>query len=74
MRHHHRPLAAYRLISTISFLCLLGAFILMLLVALSLPIIKAIYLLEVQAVTTDQPATSIATELRFGVWGVCATR
>ncbi|KAF8575221.1 hypothetical protein K439DRAFT_1641561 [Ramaria rubella] len=55
-------------------LCLFASFILLLLVSLSLPIIKALYLVEVNAVpATSQPATSIATTLRFGIWGFCAT-
>jgi hypothetical protein len=51
------------------------AFILLLLVGISLPIVKAVYLLSLQAnVSEDTIATDVATELRFGVWGVCATR
>jgi len=49
------------------------AFLLLFLVALSLPIIKSIYIFSVQANTKNAPATSIATQLRFGVWGFCAT-
>ncbi|KAF7324289.1 hypothetical protein MSAN_02527600 [Mycena sanguinolenta] len=41
-----------------------------LLIGLSLPIIKQIYLLKVSSTSQGQPATSVATELRFGVWGV----
>jgi uncharacterized metal-binding protein len=55
--------------------CLIVAFFLLLFVALSLPIIKSIYLLQFRANTaSDVPATSLGTELRFGVWGFCATR
>jgi hypothetical protein len=44
-------------------------------VALSLPIIKSIYLLKLDGhAVSDVPATSIGTELRFGVWGFCVTR
>ena len=51
------------------------AFVLMLLVALSLPIIKPVFLLSVVATTVSElPETNLATELRFGVWGFCATR
>jgi hypothetical protein len=38
-----------------------------------LPIVKGVYLLRVQSIVEDQPETSTATELRFGVWGVCAS-
>jgi uncharacterized BrkB/YihY/UPF0761 family membrane protein len=55
--------------------CLITAFFLLLFVALSLPIIKSVYLLQLNANTaSDVPATSVGTELRFGVWGFCATR
>ncbi|KAI9465928.1 actin cortical patch SUR7/pH-response regulator pali [Lactarius psammicola] len=54
--------------------CLSAAFLLFLLVALSLPIIKSIYLLQLEGITSpSQPATSVGTRLRFGVWGFCAT-
>jgi len=67
-----KPLRHYRIISLSSFLLLFASFLLFLLVALSLPIIKGIYLLTLKAaVNPDQPTTSIGTELRFGVWGVC---
>jgi len=71
---YHKPLFHYRYISLAAFLLLLVAFIIFLLVALSLPIIKTVYLLKVSAlVNPNQPVTSIATVLKFGVWGVCAT-
>jgi len=57
-------------ISCISGLLLVVSFVLFILVALSLPILKSIYLLKAKSTSTGQPATSIATELRFGVWGV----
>lgn len=64
----------WRLTTLIAFL-LLASFILLLFVAISLPVFKPIYLLSVHtSAAADQPATSIATELRFGVWGFCATR
>lgn len=54
---------------------LFGAFIIFLLVGICMPIIKAIYLFEIQAVPADgQPETSIGTQIRFGVWGLCITR
>jgi len=72
LKPHHRPLAAYRLLSYICIGLLSLAFLFSLLVGVSLPIIKSIYLLKVRSTRPDQPTTSIATELRFGVWGVCA--
>lgn len=39
-----------------------------------MPIIKAVYLFQVNFVTAaGEPATSIATNFRFGVWGYCAS-
>jgi len=72
VKPHHRPLAAYRVLSYICIGLLFTAFLLSLLVGLSLPITKPIYLLRFYSVRTGQPDTSIATDLRFGVWGVCA--
>ncbi|KAJ6631519.1 hypothetical protein B0H10DRAFT_2299889 [Mycena sp. CBHHK59/15] len=73
VKPHHRPLAAYRVLSYICIALLFTAFLLSLLIAVSLPILKPIYLLRFFSVANNgQPATSIATELRFGVWGVCA--
>jgi len=55
--------------------CLVTASILFLFVALSLPIIKTVYLLQINGhPSSSQPETSIGTELRFGVWGLCVTR
>ncbi|PCH35592.1 hypothetical protein WOLCODRAFT_59049, partial [Wolfiporia cocos MD-104 SS10] len=49
------------------------AFLLYLLVALSLPIIKSIYLFSIHFNEEDGDVESaVATELRFGVWGLCA--
>ncbi|KAJ7147467.1 actin cortical patch SUR7/pH-response regulator pali [Mycena crocata] len=73
VKPQHRPLAAYRILSWICIGLCFTAFLLSLLVGLSLPIIKPIYLLRFYSVRTGQPATSIATELRFGIWGVCAS-
>ncbi|KAL1719720.1 SUR7/PalI family-domain-containing protein [Schizophyllum commune] len=72
MQEHHKPLRAYRAISLAAFLCLLVAFILQLLVSLSTPIIKSVYLVRVESTQEQEVVTSIATGLRFGVWGVCA--
>lgn len=56
-----------------AFLFLLTAFILLLLVALSVPITRSVYLLKVTAaLNPGQPSTDIASILRFGCWGVCA--
>lgn len=56
-------------------LTLLASFVLLLLVSLSLPIIKALYIVKVSSIpSVSQPPTNIATELRFGVWGFCANR
>ncbi|CAL1711370.1 unnamed protein product [Somion occarium] len=79
MSHHHhhhggRPLSRYRGTSIWAFLFLLASFVLFLLVALSIPIIKAIYLFVFDFGTQPtQPPTSIATDIRFGVWGFCAS-
>ncbi|KAK7691753.1 hypothetical protein QCA50_005154 [Cerrena zonata] len=74
--HHHpaRPLVAYRGTSIFAFLFLLASFVLFLLVAISIPIIKPIYLFIFDfGVQEGQPQTSIATDIRFGVWGFCAS-
>ena len=69
LRHRNRRHA------TITGFCLFAAFILFLFVALSLPIIKNVYLLQINGHPSSlQPTTSIGTELRFGVWGFCVTR
>ncbi|KAF8514638.1 actin cortical patch SUR7/pH-response regulator pali [Hysterangium stoloniferum] len=48
-------------------------FLLLLLVSLSLPILKTLYLAQLKTTpSVSQPPTSIATELRFGIWGFCA--
>ncbi|KAG9221239.1 hypothetical protein CCMSSC00406_0008926 [Pleurotus cornucopiae] len=64
MKREHRPLARHKVVSSISFFLLLAAFILLLLVAISLPIIKAVYLISVKADVSALPLTSAATELR----------
>ncbi|KAI5115848.1 hypothetical protein M0805_006262 [Coniferiporia weirii] len=69
-RHHRRKHNFY---VTAVIALIVAAFILLLLVALSLPIIKPVYLLSVVSTATETVPTSIATELRFGVWGYCAT-
>ena len=55
--------------------CLFNAFILFLFIALSLSIIKVVYLLQKinGYPSSSLPETSIGTELRFGVWGFCVT-
>jgi len=55
-------------------LTLFASFLLFLLVSLSLPIIKTFYLVQVNSIPSlPEPQTNVATELRFGVWGFCAT-
>nr|GAT60315.1 predicted protein [Mycena chlorophos] len=73
VKPHHKPFAAYRLLSWICIALLFIAALLSLLVGLSLTIIKPIYILRVYSTSMGQPTTSLATELRFGVWGVCAS-
>ena len=69
LRHRNRRHAA------VTGFCLFAAFILFLFVALSLPIIKNVYLLQINGhPSASLPTTSIGTELRFGVWGFCVTR
>ncbi|RPD57782.1 hypothetical protein L226DRAFT_163462 [Lentinus tigrinus ALCF2SS1-7] len=73
-RRRPRPFARHLGISLTTCAFLFASFILFLLVGLSLPLIKNIYLFELEFATRpDQPVTSVATSLRFGVWGVCAT-
>lgn len=70
----HRPLALYRPISLLTVFLLFAAFLLFLLVSLSLTIIKPIFLFSLVS-TAPPPASaplSLATELRFGIWGFCA--
>lgn len=68
-----RPLQRHKVLSIITSSLLLTEFLFFLLVALSVPIIKTIYLLELTSQPqAGQPATSVATRLRFGVWGLCA--
>ncbi|KAF9486059.1 hypothetical protein BDN70DRAFT_964529 [Pholiota conissans] len=70
----HRPQMRYRIVTVLSVGLLFSSFLLLLLVSLSLPIIKPIYLLSVQSTTpVASQLRSLDTELRFGVWGVCAT-
>ncbi|KAG6864781.1 hypothetical protein C0991_007155 [Blastosporella zonata] len=69
----HRPLAHHSFVSSVAFFLLFVAFIILLFVSISLPIVKSVYLLSVQSTLTGQVPTNIATELRFGVWGLCAS-
>jgi hypothetical protein len=69
----HKPLAAHRALSLLCVFFLFAAFILLLLVGLSLPIVHPVYLINVYSASTpEQPISSLDTQLRFGVWGVCA--
>lgn len=74
LRAELRPLSRYPAVSLISCALHFVAFLLLLLVALSLPIIKTIYLVQLTSEAHENTPLSIATELRFGVWGLCATR
>lgn len=69
-----KPLSGHKVVSSISFTFLFIAFILLLLVSLSLPIIHSIYILSLTSTSIGQPQTSLATEINFGVWGLCASR
>ncbi|KIJ65979.1 hypothetical protein HYDPIDRAFT_166939 [Hydnomerulius pinastri MD-312] len=68
-----RPLQEHVLISLATFSIFLTAFLLFLLVGLSLTIIPSIYLVKVSALNSVDPVSDAATSLWFGVWGVCAT-
>lgn len=74
MKSYYRPFAHYPAISFASFLALSTAFVLLLIVALSIPILKTIAILTVTSTVKGQVETGIATQLRFGVWGFCASR
>ncbi|KAI0941677.1 hypothetical protein AcW1_003499 [Taiwanofungus camphoratus] len=68
-----RPLARHLEISIATCVVMFISFLLYLLVGLSLPIIKSIYLFSIKLkAVAGQPPTAAATDLRFGVWGVCA--
>lgn len=67
-----RPLQEHVVISLCNLLIHLSSFLLFLLVGLSLPIIKSIYIIDVAAYHSVDPISDAATELRFGVWGACA--
>ena len=69
-----KPLRKHPVISIVTSSLLLTDFLFFLLVALSVPIIKSIYLLSLDSITSGEPVTSVATRLRFGVWGMCAYR
>ncbi|PPQ93851.1 hypothetical protein CVT25_013561 [Psilocybe cyanescens] len=70
----HRPLALYKSISLVTIFLLFSSFLLFLLVSLSLTIIKPIYLFSLRstAPAPESAPLSLATELRFGIWGFCA--
>lgn len=68
-----RPLQRHLVVSLSTFTIFLTAFLLYLLVGLSLPITPSIYIIEVSAVNSTNPISDADTTLYFGVWGVCAT-
>lgn len=52
---------------------LFAAFALLFVVSLSAPVLKPIYILEIISnVPPNVPKTSVATQVRFGLWGWCA--
>ena len=68
-----RPRKNMAIPTTLSPILLLCATVLLVLVSLSAPIIKSIYLLNIHA--EDEPGIPLdgATQLNFGVWGYCAS-
>jgi len=73
-RVHPKKRRQHTGIVTTAIALLVIAFVLLLLVSISLPIVKAVYLFTLQAKDAeDLLPTSIGTEVRFGVWGYCAT-
>ncbi|KAG1737905.1 uncharacterized protein EDB91DRAFT_1139739 [Suillus paluster] len=56
-----------------SFTLFFTAFLLFLLVGLSLPIIESIIIIKVSAINSVDPVANAITELQYGVWGVCIT-
>jgi len=68
-----RPLQEHVLISLATFAIFFTAFLLYLLVGLSLTITPSIYIIKVSAQNSTDPVSDAATTLWFGVWGVCAT-
>lgn len=53
---------------------LFTAFLLLLLVSVSMPIAKPVWILEIASTPPAyEPKTSIATQVRFGLWGYCAS-
>lgn len=52
---------------------LLAAFLLLLLVTLSVPIIKAIYLFKLTAKVSGILDSGAGATARFGVWGYCVS-
>ncbi|EPS93150.1 hypothetical protein FOMPIDRAFT_1026623 [Fomitopsis schrenkii] len=71
--HPPRPLKKYIWISLANCFLFFSAFLLYLLVALSTPVIKDIFLFRIEFTQEGGNAPSpTATDLRFGVWGLCA--
>ena len=57
-----------------TFFILLAAFVLLLFVSLSIPIIKSIYLLQLSANVKEGisiVSATVTAQVRFGVWGYC---
>ncbi|KAI0090762.1 hypothetical protein BDY19DRAFT_734061 [Irpex rosettiformis] len=62
----------FRCAASLTFFLLLAAFVLYLLVTLSLPIIRQIYLFQLSFAAQNGQA-STTPDFRFGVWGFCAS-
>lgn len=74
-RVHPQKKRRHATVVFIAIVLLAVAFVLLFLVSVSLPIIKAVYILALQAKgVEDLLPTDVGTEVRFGVWGYCATR
>ena len=69
-----RPLQKHLVVSLTTFAVFFTAFLLFILVGLSLTITPSIYIIEVSALNSKTPVSNAATNLYFGVWGVCTTK
>ena len=62
----------HRELAYITAALLFTSFLLLLLVALSAPIIKSVYIFKLQAVPVEpEPPTIVADQISFGVYGYC---
>ncbi|KAF8119409.1 hypothetical protein EV363DRAFT_1379700 [Boletus edulis] len=67
------PLQKHLVVSLMTLAIFFTAFLLFILVGLSLTITPSVYIIEVSALHSMNPISNGATSLYFGVWGVCAT-